>query len=97
MHSVSLCLHSISLCRSPQVCSNSCIPWQHIFITDKLSVYIVTFCLAREPGARLEAEDAGAELTQLQDVLLWLNTLHLQVLASACYVCDMLQLLARVF
>ena len=51
---------------------------QHIFITGKLSIYVVVICLARDPHSRLVAEDADHDLTQLQDMHVWLNAIHLQ-------------------
>eukprot|EP01043_Picozoa_sp_COSAG02_P031301 COSAG02_NODE_2036_length_10039_cov_174.290040_1_plen_1339_part_00 len=50
----------------------------HIFITPKLSIYLIVFSLEAAPDDALEGEDAECGLTQLQNLHFWLNSVHAQ-------------------
>ena len=55
---------------------------QHIFISDKLSIYVVVFSLAAPLDAMLPDEDESYAVTQKQNLLFWLNTVHAQAPSS---------------
>ena len=48
----------------------------HIFITPKLSIYLVVFSLEKAPDAALEGVDRECGLTQLDNLHFWLNSVH---------------------
>ena len=50
----------------------------HIFISPRLSIYLVVFSLAKDPQDELEGEDAACGLTQLENLHFWLNSIHAQ-------------------
>ena len=50
----------------------------HIFISPRLSIYLVVFSLAKAPKDALEGEDAECGVTQLDNLHFWLNSIHAQ-------------------
>ena len=49
-----------------------------VFIRPKLSMYLPVLDLSKDPDAKLEAEDSERPLTQLQDLIWWLDIIHLR-------------------
>eukprot|EP01048_Picozoa_sp_COSAG05_P025081 COSAG05_NODE_6208_length_1000_cov_0.815760_1_plen_304_part_01 len=58
----------------------------HIFITPKLSIYLLAFNLDKDPGSCLLGADAECGLTQLDNLHFWLNSIHAQAPQAPIFV-----------